>query len=43
MNASFIIEKMIYLVVIVLLLAILWLVFNSPPGFLDVQSVYQIF
>jgi len=43
MKASRLIENYVYVVVIILLLAITWLIFISPPGFLDVQSVYQIF
>jgi hypothetical protein len=43
MKTSLIIEEIIYAVVIVLLLAIFFLVFVSPPGFLDANSVYQVF
>jgi hypothetical protein len=43
MKASSMIEKIVYTVVIILLLVVCALVFISPPNFLDVQSVYQIF
>jgi hypothetical protein len=38
-----IIKKAVYLLVVVLSLATLWLVFNAPANFLNVRSVYQGF
>jgi hypothetical protein len=38
-----IIERAIYLLVVVLSLAALWLVLNAPSNFLDVHAVYQGF
>ena len=38
-----IIEKIIYLLLVVLALATLWLVFNAPESFLKARAVYQGF
>jgi hypothetical protein len=43
MKANPLIEKTVVAAAIILMLVIALLVFISPPGLLDVQSVYQIF
>jgi hypothetical protein len=43
MKANPLIDKIVVAAAIILMLAIGLLIFISPPGLLDVQSVYQIF
>ena len=43
MKTSLLIEKVIYAMVIILLMVIALLIYNAPPGLLDVRSVYQVF